>query len=61
MDKLGPALIITVFTLIITSLAGWATHIFYCFKNAEYLLLIAGAVIAPVGSIHGIGLWFGLW
>ena len=48
-------------SFILTMICGWFTHILYCFQQAEYLLLIAGAIVAPVGSIHGIGLWFGLW
>ena len=43
-----------------TLLAAWLTHIFHCLFAAKYLLLIAGAFIAPVGVIHGIGLWFGI-
>ena len=42
-----------------TMLAAWLTHIFHCLFAAKYLLLIAGAFIAPVGIIHGIGIWFG--
>lgn len=44
----------------IVSMAAWITHIIHCLMAAKYLLLIAGALIAPVGVIHGIGLWFGV-
>ncbi|HHZ96780.1 MAG TPA: hypothetical protein EYN67_14805 [Flavobacteriales bacterium] len=43
----------------LTMIAAWLTHIFHCLFAAKYLLLIAGAFIAPVGIIHGIGIWFG--
>lgn len=43
----------------LTMIAGWITHIVVCLMQAKYLLLIAGAFIAPVGVIHGIGIWFG--
>ena len=43
-----------------TMFAAWLTHIIHCLLTAKYLLLIAGAFIAPVGVIHGIGLWFGV-
>ena len=46
-------------TFVMTMIAAWLTHIFHCLFAAKYLLLIAGAFIAPVGVIHGIGLWFG--
>ena len=48
-----------VFT-VITLIAGWVTHIIHCLMYGKYLLLIAGALIAPVGVIHGVGLWFGI-
>ena len=44
----------------IISIAAWLTHIIHCLIHAKYLLLIAGALIAPVGVIHGVGLWFGV-
>lgn len=47
-------------SLFLVALAGWFTHIIHCLLAAKYLLLIAGAFIAPVGVIHGVGLWFGV-
>ena len=47
--------------LFVTSLAGWLTHVITCIVREEWLLLIAGAVMAPIGVIHGVGIWFGLW
>jgi len=53
----GGAIAIIVFLL---SLVGsWFTHIIYCLKTAQYLLLIAGAIVPPVGVIHGFGVWLG--
>ena len=43
------------------TLAGWGTHVVYCIQNELWLFLFAGALAAPVGVIHGIGLWFGLF
>lgn len=43
------------------ALAPWINHLVYCFKTEKYLLLIAGAIVAPVGWIHGLGLFFGIW
>ena len=40
-------------------IAAWMTHIIHCLMMAKYLLLIAGAFIAPVGVIHGVSVWFG--
>jgi hypothetical protein len=41
--------------------AAWITHIFVCLKTGEWGFLIAGALFLPIGIIHGIGVWFGVW
>jgi len=48
------------FSVAFMFIAAWITHIITCLVQAKYLLLIAGALIAPVGVIHGIGIWFGV-
>lgn len=48
-------------TIIIGSIAGMITHIVVCLQDQNWILLIAGAIAAPIGIIHGIGHWFGLW
>lgn len=40
--------------------AAWVTHIVFCITHAAWLLLIAGALVFPVGVIHGISIWLGL-
>ncbi|UTC29665.1 hypothetical protein BAJUN_00350 [Bajunvirus bajun] len=47
--------------VIVASFAGWITHVVHCIKTQEWLLLIAGAIAAPLGVIHGWGLLFGWW
>ncbi len=44
----------------LTSIAAWVTHVIHCLMAAKYILLLVGALIAPIGVIHGIGLWFGV-
>lgn len=48
-------------SLVIASIAAWITHVVVCIKTASWLFLIAGAIAAPVGVIHGVGVWFGAW
>jgi len=48
-------------SLIIGAIAGWVKHIVYCFQQHEYVLLLVGALFAPIGSVHGWGLWYGWW
>ena len=51
---------IAVLTILMATVVAWFTHIIHCLLTAKYLLLIVGAIVAPVGIIHGIGLWFGV-
>jgi hypothetical protein len=44
--------------LIVIAISSWLTHVIYCFQNKEYLMLMAGAIVAPLGMLHGIFLWF---
>lgn len=39
-------------------IAAWFTHIFWCFANAAWGFLIAGAIFFPIGIFHGTWLWW---
>jgi len=41
--------------------AAWLTHVINTIQNEEWVFLLAGAIFAPIGVIHGIGIWFGFW
>lgn len=41
----------------ITTVAGWLTHIFYCFAHGLWGFLIAGALFFPIGILHGWWIW----
>lgn len=41
--------------------AAWLTHVVVCLKASSWGFLIAGAIFAPIGVIHGVGAWFGAW
>ena len=47
--------------LVIILLGAWITHVIVCLKTASWGFLIAGAIFAPVGIVHGVGCWFGAW
>jgi hypothetical protein len=51
---------VTVLGLILGALGAWLTHIVVCIQTGAYLLLIAGAIVAPVGMIHGVMIWCGI-
>lgn len=60
MNKLLAGLGLGYLALVITSIAAWITHVVVCIKTASWLFLIAGAILAPIGVVHGIGVWFGI-
>jgi len=41
--------------------AAWLTSIVFCSVHGLRPLLVASAVMFPVGVVHGIGVWFGGW
>ena len=45
----------------IAIIAAWFTHIVVCIKVGAWGFLIAGAIMPPIGMVHGAGIWFGLW
>jgi hypothetical protein len=53
------ALSLSFLGLIATMIAAWVTHVVVCIKTASWALLFIGAIIFPVGIVHGIGYWFG--
>ena len=50
-----------VFGFLVVSLPAWITHVIVCISDERWIFLLAGAICAPVGVIHGIGVWFGVW
>lgn len=47
--------------IVVATVGPMLNHIVYCFKSGEYVLLLAGVIVAPVGWFHGLGLLFGWW
>jgi hypothetical protein len=45
----------------LTCFAAWLTHVITCLNDAAWGFLIAGAIFFPVGVVHGIGIWLGVW
>ena len=50
--------VITVFVWVI---AAWLTHVINTIQNHEWILLLIGSFIFPIGIIHGTGIWFNLF
>jgi len=47
--------------LAVTCFAAWLTHVIITIQASQWIFLLAGAIFAPIGIIHGIGVWFGAW
>lgn len=46
---------------VLAIIAAWLTHVIVCLGTMQWGFLIAGGLCAPIGVIHGIGIWFGAW
>ena len=49
------------FTIAITFIASWLTHIVTCLQDGSWGFLIAGALMFPIAIIHGFGIWIGVF
>lgn len=45
----------------LTLLAAWVTHVIVCIKASAWILLLFGCLVVPVGVVHGIGVWLGVF
>lgn len=52
-----PTLIAIILWVLI--IASWFTHIVTCLATGMWGFLIAGALLFPIGIIHGVMIWFG--
>ncbi|HMN14540.1 MAG TPA: hypothetical protein PKD55_19660 [Bellilinea sp.] len=43
------------------AIAAWITHVIVCIKTSAWILLLFGCIVAPIGVIHGVGTWLGVW
>jgi hypothetical protein len=58
---MGPATAASVLLCGLLGYSAWLTSIVFCAVNGMRPLLITSAVFAPVGIVHGVGVWFGGW
>ena len=52
---------VIVFLIAAWAIASWLTHVITCLTVGAWGFLVAGALVAPIGVIHGTGIWFGVW
>ena len=46
--------------LYIAVAVAWITHVVVCIQNPAWALLVIGALIFPIGVIHGFMIWLGI-
>lgn len=45
----------------VTLIAAWFTHVIVCIQTSAWILLVIGVFVPPIGWVHGIGSWFGMF
>jgi hypothetical protein len=61
-SKFNPILaVLAIATVWLIALAAWITHVVVCIKSASWILLAFGCIVAPVGVVHGWGIWLGVF
>lgn len=38
-------------------LAAWITHLVSCVMAGQWVFLVIGIILVPVGAIHGLWVW----
>jgi len=60
-ERAATAVTATINTIILmvtaVSIAAWVTHCYTCIATEQWVLLAIGAIVFPVGVVHGISLW----
>lgn len=46
------------FFLVTFGVGAWLTHVLFCFGANAWGMLLAGALVIPLGILHGIYIWF---
>ncbi|MBO9194368.1 hypothetical protein J5277_09645 [Rhizobium sp. 16-449-1b] len=57
----GILIVLAWILVIIASIAAWITHVIVCIKASAWVLLAFGCIVAPVGVVHGVGVWLGIF
>jgi len=61
MTKLNIGCLIPLILLALSAIPAWITHVVVTIQNEQWILLVVGALFAPIGVVHGWGIWFGIF
>lgn len=59
--KAAISTIIFAIVFALTAMAAWVTHVIACIQAHAWILLFAGIFVPPIGWIHGVMVWLGMW
>lgn len=48
-------------TFVVGVVMAWITHVVVCIQTSSWVLLVIGIFVPPIGLVHGVGSWFGLF
>lgn len=53
--------IIAYLVFLAMTVGAWFQHVVFCIQHEKWMFLLAGAFFAPIGVVHGWGIWLGFW
>lgn len=48
-------------TFVLLPFAAWSQHLYSCGADDRWAFATVGAIVFPIGVVHGTGVWFGFW
>jgi hypothetical protein len=45
--------------MVLLTCGGWCQHLYTCYNEGSWEFLIVGAIVSPVGIVHGWITWLG--
>lgn len=60
-EAVGSRLFSTLVCILSLQIAALMTHVWSAALQHQWLFLLLGTLVYPVGVTHGVGVWFGLW
>ncbi len=46
---------------VLVPFAAWSQHLYSCGAGDRWEFATLGAIVFPVGVVHGLGVWVGAW
>lgn len=53
--------LLVMFAVWVACVGAFVQHLVTCIQNEAVLLLTVGVIIPPIGVLHGLGVWLGIF